>query len=114
MASTFPKEMERDDKQGRTWAAFFKAFPAMQHDFHTMRWPDSVPAAVIVSEHPPFVTPAENALWTQDHIDFAHDAANRSVEVAQGSGHLVMSDRPDLVSQAVVEAVSQVRRRAKP
>ena len=109
MVSTFPKDMEQDDKQGRTWAAFFAAFPAMQHGFHTMHWPDSVPAAVIVSEHPPFLTPEENALWTQDHVDFAHAAANRSVEIAEGSGHIVMSDRPDVVSQAVVAAVEQVR-----
>ncbi|MGI4945980.1 MAG: alpha/beta fold hydrolase [Janthinobacterium lividum] len=113
MASTFPKDVEQDDKQGRTWAAFFAAWPAMQHGFHEMRWPDSVPATVIVSEHPPFMTPAENAAWTQDHVDFAHAAANRSVEIAEGSGHIVMNDRPDLVSQAVVAAVEQVRQAAQ-
>ena len=46
MATTFPKDMERTDKQGRTWNAFF----AMQHGFHTMHWPDSVSVTVIVSE----------------------------------------------------------------
>ncbi|MGI4977757.1 MAG: alpha/beta fold hydrolase [Janthinobacterium lividum] len=112
MAAGFPKDMERDDKEGRTWAAFFAAFPAMQHGFHAMRWPDGVPAAEIVSEHLPFQTPAENAAWTQDHVDFAHAAADRSVVVAQGSGHIVMADRPDLVSQAVVEAVGKARQAA--
>ncbi len=87
--------------------------PAMQHGFHTMHWPDSVPDSVIVSEHPPFVTPAENAAWTRDHVDFAHAAANRAVVIAKGSGHIIMTDRPDLVSQAVVAAIEQARQTAR-
>ena len=113
MVATFPKDMERTDKQGRTWAAFFAAFPAMQHDFHAMRWPTSIPITVIVSEHPPFPTPADDALWTQDHVDFTHAAANRTMMIAKGSGHIVMSDRPDVVSQAVIAAVEQVRQTAQ-
>lgn len=109
MVATFPKNMPQTDKQSRTMVAFFKAFPAMQHNFHAMHWPDSVPATVIVSEHPPLLTQAENALWTHDHVEFAHGAANRSVVIAKGSGHIVMTDRPDLVSQAVIAAVDQVR-----
>ena len=50
MVTTFPKDMERTDKQGRTWNAFFTAFSAMQHGFHMMHWLDSVPVTVIVSE----------------------------------------------------------------
>ncbi len=113
MVATFPKDMERTDKQGRTWNAFFAAFPAMQHGFHAMHWPNSVPATVIVSEHPPFPTPADDTLWTQDHVEFAHASANRTVMIAKGSGHIVMSDRPDLVAQAVVAAVEQVRQTAQ-
>ena len=113
MVTTFPKDMERTDKQGRTWNAFFAAFPAMQHGFHTMQWPDNVPATVVVSEHPPFGTPAENAAWIEDHVDFAHATANRTVVTATGSGHIIMADRPDLVSQAVVAAVEQVRQAAR-
>ena len=85
----------------------------MQHGFHTMHWPDDVPATVIVSEHPPFGTPAENATWVQDHVDFAHAAPDRTLVIAKGSGHIIMSDRPDLVSQAVVAAVEQVRQAAR-
>ena len=113
MVTTFPKDMERTDKQGRTLNALFAAFPAMQHGFHTMQWPDNVPATVIVSEHPPFGTPAENAAWIQDHVDFAQATANRTVVTATGSGHIIMADRPDLVSQAVVAAVEQVRQAAR-
>ena len=109
MVTTFPKDLEQTDKQGRTMVAFFNAFPAMQHDFHTMHWPDDVPVTVIVSEHPPFMDPADNALWKQDHADFAHASANRGLIIAEGSGHIVMSDRPDLVAKAVVAAVNQVR-----
>ena len=113
MVATFPKDMERTDKQGRTWNAFFAAFPGMQHGFHKMRWPEDVPATLIVSEHPPFGTAAENATWIQDHVEFAHAAANRTVTIAKGSGHIIMSDRPDLVAQAVVAAVEQVRQAAR-
>ena len=113
MVTTFPRNIEPTDKQGRTWNAFFAAFPAMQHGPHAMRWPDDVPATVIVSERPPFATPAEDAAWIQDHVDFAHAAANRTVVTATGSGHIIMTDRPDLVSQAVVAAVEQVRQAAR-
>ncbi len=109
MAATFPKDVEQTDKQGRAMAAMITAYPALQHGFHAMRWPDSIPAAVIVSEHPPLATPAENALWTTDHRKFAEATANRSFTIAKNSGHLVMSDRPDLVSDAVVAAIEQVR-----
>ncbi len=113
MVAMFPKTMPQTDKQSRTMVALFKAFPAMQHGFHAMHWPDNVPAMVIVSEYPPLPTPAENALWTQGHVDFAHAAANRSVVIATGSGHIVMTDRPDLVSHAVVAAIIQVRQTAR-
>ena len=76
-----------------------------------MRWPDAIPVTVIVSEHPPLATPAENALWIKDHANFASAAANRNFIVAKNSGHFVMTDRPDLVSQAVVTAINQVRQK---
>lgn len=101
MVATFPREMETRDKEGRTMAALFAVFPAMQHQFHTMHWPHDIPATVIVSEHPPLATPQQNAHWIQSHEAFAHAASNRSVIIAKGSSHLIVIDRPDLVSQAV-------------
>ena len=109
IAAGFPKDIEQNDKQGRAMAATFAAFPTMQHEFHAMHWPDTIPAIVIVSEHPPFATSDQQALWTKVHIDFAQAAANRSVIVAKNSGHIVMADRPDVVSEAVIEAINQVR-----
>ena len=110
MVATFPKDMERTDKQGRTMAATFVAFPAMQHEFHSMRWPGGIPMTVIISEHPPFATADQRALWTKDHVDFTHEAPNRTVIIAKNSGHIIMADRPDLVAHAVIEAIDQVRR----
>ena len=113
MVAGFPMNMPQTDKQSRTMVAFFKAFPAMQHDFHTMHWPNSIPATVIISEHPPFPDPTDDALWTQDHLQFARTASNRSAVIAKGSGHIIMADRPDVVLQAVVAAVEQVRHSAQ-
>ena len=112
IVAAFPKNMETTDKQGRAMSAMFRAFPAMQHAFHAMSWPADVPATVIVSEHPPFATPDQQALWTADHVRFAHAAANRTVLIAARSGHIVMTDRPDIVAHAVIEAVERVRRSA--
>ncbi len=85
----------------------------MQHGFHMMHWLDSVRDTVIVFEHPPFVTPAGNVTWIEDRLDFAYRAANRAVVIAKGSGHVTMADRPDMVWQAVVAAVEQVRQTAQ-
>lgn len=109
LVAGFPKDTEQKDKEGRTMSATFAAFPALQHALHSMHWPKSIPAAVIISEHPPFATPDLQALWTKDHIDFAHEAVNRSVSIAKDSGHLIMIDRPDLVSEAVIAAIEQAR-----
>ena len=113
MAATFPKDIERTDKQGRTLNRYLAAFPALQHDFHAMRWPNAVPITVIVSDHPPFASPAEDAAWKQAHVEFAHAATNRMVVLAEGSGQIVMADRPDLLAHTVVAAIEQVRQTAR-
>ena len=59
------------------------------------------------------MTLAENTARTQDHVDFAHSATNRTVVIAKGSGHIIMTDRPDLASQAMVAAVEQVWQAAR-
>ena len=105
----FPKHLDLRTRQLRSMSALLVAFPSMQHGFHTMRWPNAIPASIIVSEHPPFATAAENSLWIKDHREFGQAAPNRSFEIAKGSGHLVMKDRPALVADAVVQAVLQAR-----
>lgn len=69
---------------------------------------------MIVSEHPPLATPAENESWIEEHRKFTQVAPNRSFVLAQRSGHIVMSDRPDVVADAVEAAVEQVRRDHRP
>lgn len=108
--AVLPKDMPTENKEERTQAALFKVYPTLLHQFHQMDWPRSIPTTVIVSEHPPLATQAENTSWTEEHRKFAQAAPNRSFVLAQRSGHIVMTDRPDVVTDAVVLAVDQVRR----
>ncbi len=67
-------------------------FPAIQKELHAMRWPDDVFPTVIVSEHPPLVTPQQNARWIEAHEDLAWAADHRRFVLAKGSSRPVMID----------------------
>ncbi len=108
--AVLPKDFPTTNKEERTQAALFKVYPMLLQQFHGMQWPTSIPTTVIVSEHPPLATPEENQSWTEEHRKFSQAAPNRSFVLAQRSGHIVMSDRPDVVVDAVAAAVEQVRR----
>jgi pimeloyl-ACP methyl ester carboxylesterase len=109
MKAMLPPSMPTENKEERTQAALFKAYPQMLHEFHAMQWPTSVPTTVVVAEHPPLPTSAENNKWIEEHRKFAQAAPNRDFVLAQGSGHIVMNDRPDIVVNAVVRDVEKAR-----
>ena len=113
-SSTLPKDLPATNKEERTQGALIRVFPTLLHQFHKMRWPHSIPTTVIVAEHPPLATSAENRLWIEAHREFAQAAPNRSFILAERSGHVVMNDRPDVVADAVVAAVEQVGRAHRP
>ena len=108
--ASFPKEMPTTSKEERTQGALLKVYPGLLRTFHAMTWPASIPTTVIVSEHPPLASPAENQAWIDAHRAFAQAAPNRRYVLAEKSGHIIMADRPDVVIDTVTAAFEQARR----
>lgn len=108
-AASFPKHPDLTSKSGLASAEMLAGFVPAQHEFQSMVWPETLPCTVIVSELSPFYDQDERSRWIQAHVDFAHAASNRILLVAKGSSHMVMNDRPQLVAEAVVNAVMAAR-----
>ena len=95
-------------------AAVLKACPASQHGLLAIRWSSTTPTALIVSEHSPLATAAENSACMEEHSRFANETSNRTFVISKNSGHLVMTHRPDLVTYAVVTTAKAARGHAAP
>jgi pimeloyl-ACP methyl ester carboxylesterase len=98
-------------KQTRTLKAITDAYVETSHAFHKAAWPDSIPCVVIVSERTPFPPSMtfDTALWIQAHKEFAGKAPNRTLIFAKGSSHDIAHDRPELIVEATVKLVDQLR-----
>lgn len=98
-------------KQTRTLKAITDAYFETSRAFHKAAWPDSIPCVVIVSERTPFPPSMtfDTALWLQAHKDFANKAPNRTLIFAKGSSHDIAHDRPELIVEATVKLVDQLR-----
>jgi pimeloyl-ACP methyl ester carboxylesterase len=98
-------------KRTRTLKAITDAYVETSHAFHKAAWPDSIPCAVIVSERTPFPPSMtfDIALWIQAHKDFAGKAPNRTLIFAKGSSHDIAHDSPELIVEATVKLVDQLR-----
>ena len=98
-------------KQTRTQKAITDAYVETSHAFHKATWPDSIPCTVIVSERTPFPPSMtfDTTLWIQAHKDFAGKARNRTLVFAKGSSHDIAHDRPELIVEATVKLVDQLR-----
>lgn len=77
--------------------------------YHQLRWPDAVPATVIVSSETPFPTRQDAERWRAAQREFADAAPNRRLVVARHSSHDVPDDRPDVVIHAVEGSVQRAR-----
>ena len=51
----------------------------------------------------------DTALWIQAHKDFADKAPNRTLIFAKNSSHDIAQDRPELIVEATVKLVDQLR-----
>ncbi|MGW6507298.1 alpha/beta fold hydrolase [Streptomyces niveus] len=77
-------------------------FAPAHRAFHQVRWPDSVPATVIVSEKTPLDGSPEDAQrWRDAAASFVGDGPDRTLVTAEGSSHAVPKDRPDLVVKEI-------------
>jgi pimeloyl-ACP methyl ester carboxylesterase len=98
-------------KQTRTQKAITDAYVETSHAFHKAAWPDSIPCTVIVSARTPFPPSMtfDTELWIQAHKEFAGKAPNRTLIFAKDSSHDIAHDRPELIVEATVKLVDQLR-----
>ncbi|WP_329019159.1 alpha/beta fold hydrolase [Streptomyces sp. NBC_01601] len=99
-----------DKPRNRQLISTADSFVATNKAFHTVAWPDAVPATVIVSEKTPFDGSPEDAQrWRDAAASFVRGGPNRTLVTAENSSHDVPKDRPDLVLKEIENMVTTHR-----
>jgi hypothetical protein len=73
--------------------------------------PLNLPIIDITAEHTWVDAPDELRAMRRAHAEFVAASPNRVAIVAEGSGHYISKDRPELVIDAVLRLVLQIRER---
>ena len=86
-----------------------EAYPATVERLRQVDIPAATPTIDIVAERTWVETPEEIEAIRRVHREFVAASPHRRAVVAEGSGHHVMHDRPDVVLAAVEQLVVTVR-----
>jgi pimeloyl-ACP methyl ester carboxylesterase len=105
----FPALQEAAPQLARVMIPVIQAYPATVARLRQVDIPADIATIDIVAEHTWVETPDEISGWRQAHRDFVAESPQRQAVYADGSGHHVMRDRPDLVLDAVAQMISEVR-----
>ena len=70
---------------------------------------ETLPVLDVVAEETWGDTPEEQDATRRSHAAFVAGSPAREAVLAEGSGHNVMADRPDLVVESIVRMVDRVR-----
>ncbi|MFC9131121.1 alpha/beta fold hydrolase [Streptomyces sp. NPDC057099] len=96
-----------DKPRNRQLISTAESFVATSKAYHEVRWPDAVPATVVVSEKTPFDGSPEDARrWRDAAASFVQDGPRRTLVTAEGSSHDVPIDRPGLVLEEIESMVA--------
>lgn len=93
----------------RVMIPVIEAYPATVERLRRVDLPAAMPVIDIVAERTWVETPEEISAIRQAHRDFVAASLRRRAVFAEGSGHHVMRDRPDVVLAAIAEVVADVR-----
>ena len=85
-----------------------EAYPDTAKRVRAVEIPQTLPVIDIVAEKTWADTPEELAAMRRAHADFVAASPAREAVFANGSGHYVMRDRPELVIDAVERMVKRV------
>jgi pimeloyl-ACP methyl ester carboxylesterase len=96
----------------RVMIPVIEAYPATVARLREVEIPAAMPVVDIVAERTWVETQEEIHAMRQAHRDFVAASPHRRAVFADGSGHHVMRDRPDVVLDAIAEVVAAVRARA--
>jgi pimeloyl-ACP methyl ester carboxylesterase len=106
----FPALEEQAPELARVMIPLMRAYPETARRLRTVDYPPSLPTIDVVAEHSWGATPAQNEAMRRAHAEFVAAAPEtREAVLAEGSGHYVMRDRPDVVLDAIARMVARVR-----
>jgi len=86
-----------------------EAYPQTVDRVRAAGLPTGLPVTDIVAGDPMPKTPEADDAWRRAHAAFVARGPNREIIVAEGSGHAINRDRPDVVIAAVLRMVETVR-----
>lgn len=110
----FPALEQAAPQLAKVMIPIIEAYPATVARLGQVDIPAATPTIDIVAERTWVETPAEIEAFRRAHRDFVAGSPHRRAVFAEGSGHHVMRDRPDLVLDAVAQLVATVRARPGP
>lgn len=99
-----PKQLpEPVEANKRVLAGFERALET----FRSTAFPSDVPMVVITAGKPWWPTEERNKLFRASHESIVRGNPNRLLVVAEGSGHNVPTDRPDIILSAISNVVAR-------
>lgn len=106
----FPALEEAAPGLARVMIPLIEAYPATVERLRGVDIPAETPVIDIVAERTWVETPHEIGAIRRAHRDFVAASSRRRAVFADGSGHHVMRDRPDIVLDATGRVIHDVRR----
>jgi pimeloyl-ACP methyl ester carboxylesterase len=85
-----------------------QAYPATARYMRDVHVPLNLPVIDITAEHTWVDAPDELAAMRRAHSEFVAASPNRVAIFAEGSGHYISRDRPDIVIDAVLRLISEI------
>lgn len=101
--------IKKKPELGRNLLRQDQAYPATARYMRDVHIPMSLPIIDITAEHTWVDAPDEVAAMRRAHSEFVAASPNRVAIFAKASGHYISRDRPDIVIDAVVHLVSEIR-----
>ena len=93
----------------RRMVPMMEAYPATVERTRRVTIPEALPVIDVVAEDTWGDTPEEQEATRRAHAAFVAASPSRTAVLAEGSGHNVMRDRPDVVVDAVTRMIERVR-----
>ena len=81
--------------------------------FRSTAFPTDIPMVVITAGKPWWPTEERNKLFRASHEGIVAGNRNGSLVVAEGSGHVVTTDRPDVVLSAITNVISKTQKHSQ-
>jgi pimeloyl-ACP methyl ester carboxylesterase len=102
--------LKRDNPNvARVLIPVVQAYPATARHMRDVNVPLNLPIIDITAEHTWVDAPDEVQAMRRAHAEFVAASPKRVAIFAEGSGHYVSKDRPELVIDAVLRLISDVR-----